>query len=155
VNYYLNIGTNLGQRRDNLNRAVVALAQAFGGCVVSEVIESEPWGFDSSNLFLNIGVWIKSDKQPSDMLRWTQALEKELGSDSHRDDAGNYVDRLVDIDIMAIDEQVINTPQLTIPHPHLHERKFFLLPLAQLAPNWHHPILNISIEELLEQMDLA
>ena len=90
MNYYLNIGSNMGDRRDNLYRAVVALAAGTSGCAVSSIVESEPWGFESENRFMNLGVMLKSDIVPNDMLHRIHDIEHRLGSASHRDERGNY-----------------------------------------------------------------
>ncbi len=143
MRYYLNIGSNLGDRWAHLYGAIVALAAGAGGwCLLSDVVESEPWGFESDNGFLNLGVAIDTGREPMDVLRWIQSIERALGSAAHRDALGGYVDRVVDIDIMAIDsepapdgsrtEVVIDTEALKTPHQHLAERPFFLKPLRQL-----------------------
>ena len=120
MRYYLNIGTNLGDRTANLRRAIAALSAGTGGCSVSRVVESEPWGFDSQNAFLNVGVAIDTTMQPIEVLDWLHDIEHRLGSASHRDADGNYVDRLVDIDIMAIDQWDGKQWQaLTVDHPRL------------------------------------
>ena len=152
--YYLNIGSNIGNRRDNLYRAVVALAAGTGGCAVSSIVESEPWGFESENRFMNIGLWLASDMQPQEMLDHIHDIERRLGSASHRDAEGNYVDRLVDIDIMAINEMVIDTPTLQVPHPHMAERDFFLRPMKELAPNWQHPVTGLTAAQMLENISI-
>jgi len=152
MNYYLNIGSNIGQRRDNLYRAVVALAAVAGGCRVSSIVESEPWGFESENAFLNLGVCLDSDMEPLQMLDRIHCIERRLGSVSHRDEQGNYIDRLVDIDIVAIDDMVIDTPSLQVPHPHLAERDFFLRPMMQLAPDWHHPVTGLTAAQMLSHL---
>ena len=139
-NYYLNIGTNLGDRIANLRRAIVALSAGTGGCGVSSVVTSEPWGFDSPHRFVNVGVMLRSALEPLDMLQWLHDIERRLGSAAHRDAQGGYVDRLVDIDIMAIDTLVIDTPELTVPHRHLMDRDFFYLLMRQLNPDWTHPL---------------
>ena len=129
---YLNIGSNLGNREENLLRAIVLLSAGTGGCAVSSVVKSDPWRFESGNKFLNVGVMLRCDMDPFDLLEFTQGIEKQMGSNTHRDANGNYVDRLVDIDIIEIDGVEINTPQLTVPHPRMHERDFVMKPLEQL-----------------------
>jgi 2-amino-4-hydroxy-6-hydroxymethyldihydropteridine diphosphokinase len=151
--YYLNIGSNIGDRRDNLYRAVVAIEAGTTACVVSSIVESEPWGFESENRFLNIGVCIESTMTPHGMLRHLQAIERRLGSASHRDEHGNYADRLVDIDIVAIEGKVINTRTLQVPHPHLAERDFFLRPMMELAPDWRHPVTGLTAAQMLEKLN--
>lgn len=150
MNYYLNIGSNMGDRRDNLYRAVVALTAGTGGSVTSHVVESEPWGFDSDKRFLNIGLWLASDLQPQEMLDHIHDIERRLGSASHRDATGAYIDRLVDIDIVAVDDRIIDTPTLKVPHPHLPDRDFFLRPMMELAPNWTHPVTGLTAAQMLE-----
>ena len=150
--YYLNIGSNIGDRRDNLYRAVVALAAGTGGCAVSSIVESEPWGFESENRFMNLGVSLSSTMEPQEMLDRIHDIEQRLGSASHRDADGGYIDRLVDIDIVAIDDLVIDTPTLQVPHPHLPERDFVLKPMAQLAPDWRHPVTGLTASQMLEKL---
>ena len=150
MDYYLNIGSNIGDRRDNLYRAVVALAAGTSGCALSRIVESEPWGFESDNRFMNVGVRLSSNMEPHEMLEHIHDIERRLGSASHRDSEGHYIDRLVDIDIMAIDDLVIDTPELQVPHAHLHERDFFLRPMMELAPDWRHPVTGLTASEMLD-----
>ena len=152
MDYYLNIGSNIGDRRDNLYRAVVALTAGTSGSVTSHVVESEPWGFDSDNRFMNIGLWLASDLEPHQMLDRIHDIEHRLGSAAHRDAQGGYIDRLVDIDIVAIDDMVIDSPTLQVPHPHLAERDFFLRPMMELAPNWQHPITGLTAAQMLSDL---
>ncbi len=152
MTYYLNIGSNTGDRRDNLYRAVVALAAGAGGCAVSAIVESEPWGFESEHRFLNLGVSLDSDLSPQAMLERIHEIERRLGSGAHRDSRGGYIDRLVDIDIVAVDDQVIDTPALQVPHAHLAERDFFLRPMMQLAPDWRHPVTGLTAGEMLSRL---
>jgi 2-amino-4-hydroxy-6-hydroxymethyldihydropteridine diphosphokinase len=153
MDYYLNIGSNMGERRDNLYRAVVALTAGTGGSVTSRIVESEPWGFESDNRFMNIGLWFNSDLEPQQMLDRIHDIEHRLGSASHRDDQGGYIDRLVDIDIVAIGDLIIDTPTLQVPHPHLSEREFFLKPMMDLAPNWCHPVTGLTAAQMLEGLE--
>ena len=152
MDYYLNIGSNMGDRRDNLYRAVVALAAGTSGCAVSHIVESEPWGFESDNRFMNVGLKLSSGIDPYEMLERIHDIERRLGSASHRDDEGRYIDRLVDIDIMAIDDMVIDSPSLQVPHPHLPERDFFLRPMMELAPDWQHPVTGLTAFQMLEKL---
>ncbi len=153
MEYYLNIGSNMGDRRDNLYRAVVALVAGMDNCAVSSIVESEPWGFESENRFMNLGMRLSSDLEPQAMLDRIHEIEHYLGSASHRDEHGGYIDRLVDIDIVAIDDMVINTATLQVPHPHLPERDFFLKPMIQLAPDWRHPVTGLTASQMLEAIE--
>lgn len=142
--YYLNIGTNLGNKNLNLSRAVAAIEKEFGYFELSKSVESDPWGFDSSNRFLNVGMLVYSDREPLEVLHSLQEIEKRISPASHRNPDGTYADRLIDIDIMAIENPeaedgrftvVIDTPELKVPHPGLQERPFFLEPFQELVAN--------------------
>ena len=87
-----------------------------------------------------------------EMLDRIHDIERRLGSASHRDADGGYIDRLVDIDFVAIDDMVIDTPTLQVPHAHLHERDFFLIPMMQLAPDWRHPVTGLTASQMLEEL---
>ena len=151
--YYLNIGTNLGDRHANIAAAVAALEQRTRASVrISDAVETPAWGFSSPNNFLNVGVSLKSHIRPLDMLTLLKDIERTMGSSIHRDAAGNYADRIIDIDIVAIDEMVVDEPTLQVPHRHLAQREFFLRPMAQLAPHWMHPLLHKSASQLLADL---
>ena len=149
--YYLNIGSNLEDREGNIWAADLRLALDLGLVTArSSIVESEPWGFDSDNGFLNMGIAVESRYSPIEALNIIHDIEHELNhGNSHRDSEGNYVDRLVDIDIMAIDDLVIDLPSLQVPHRHLPHRDFFLRPMAELAPEWKHPILHLTAQQML------
>ena len=139
MNYYLNIGSNMGDRRDNLYRAVVALTAGTGGSVTSRIVESEPWGFESENTFLNAAVCVETELSPNALLRVTQQIERDMGRTEKSTINGQqstvtYHDRIIDIDILLYDDLHINTPKLTIPHPHMYERDFVLIPLREILP---------------------
>lgn len=130
--YYINIGSNLGNRLMNLTRAVSAIEKQFGWFELSHHIESDAWGYESKNKFLNVGMAFISDLAPTDVLHILQDIEKSINPAAHRNADGSYKDRVIDIDIMAADDMVINTPDLTLPHPHLNDRPFFLEPFKEL-----------------------
>ena len=121
--YYINIGSNLGNRLMNLTRAVSAIEKKF---------ESEPWGFDSKNRFLNVGMAFISEMQPMEVLAALQEIEASINTEKHRNPDGSYKDRVLDIDIMDVEGIIMDTPELTIPHPHLNDRPFFLEPYNEL-----------------------
>lgn len=148
----INIGSNTGRRRLNLSRAMRAIGEEFGPFELSHVVETEPWGFDSPNSFLNVGMAFNSDLPPEEILHKLQSIEKLLAPGLHRDDDGKYIDRELDIDIVAIDREVIDTPELKVPHPHLAKRDFFLVPLEELAPGWTHPVTGLTATEMLKQL---
>lgn len=139
----LNIGSNIGDRYAQVEQAVALLSIAFCGvCRDVEVyrshtIESEPWGYESDNQFLNLGLMIKLPVNipPHDVLEITRGTEHiiNIAGDSHRNADGTYRDRRIDIDIIDIDGIELSTPELTLPHPHATERPFVLIPWQELA----------------------
>ena len=149
MHYFLNIGSNLGQRKLNLSRAVRALESRFGYFEMSKMMESRPWGFDSPHTFANVAVMVISDKEPLEVLRELQEIEREISPAPHRNADGSYADRLIDIDIMAADELELHSDELSLPHPHMAERRFFLQPMAELAPLWRHPATGLTCDEMM------
>lgn len=138
---FVNIGSNLGDKRRNLSRAIAEVGRRFGYFELSHVMESEPWGYESTHKFLNVAMVFRSDEEPLEILHALQKIERELGEklaaergdkNCHRDAAGGYADRYLDIDIMTIEGVRMQTEELTLPHPHLRERKFFMEPLQEL-----------------------
>ncbi len=148
----INIGSNLGDRRLNLSRAMRMVGEEFGPYEISHVVESAPWGFDSTNSFLNLGMMFSSSLPPEEILGRLQAIERSISPESHRKPDGSYADRVVDIDIVAIDEEMIDSDILKVPHPHLEDRSFFLEPLAELAPGWRHPATGLHPVEMLRRL---
>ena len=136
---YINIGSNRGDREEFIKKAIEKINDKFGVCCISEKIETEPWGFQSSNRFINIGLAFHTDLDPEDLLRDLQGIEKAVSTSAHRDEEGHYIDRDIDIDIMAIDRKKYVSETLILPHLHLLERDFFMEPLKQLAPDWRYP----------------
>lgn len=145
----INIGSNLGNKRLNLSRAMNRVGREFGEFEMSHVVESPAWGFDSSNSFLNLCMMFRSELSPREIMNKLQAIEYDISSDSHRNPDGSYADRIIDIDIVAIDNMVIDEDDLKVPHPALPQRKFFLTPLAEIAPGWTHPISGKTADEML------
>lgn len=125
----------MGRRRQTLWRAAKMLTTlaADGRVRCSDIIDSEPWGYDSGNRYLNIGVAFETDLTPHALLQATQHIERQCGATAHRAPDGSYLDRTLDIDIIAVDNLHIDTPELTLPHPRMHLREFVLAPLRQLG----------------------
>ena len=149
----LSIGTNIGDRERNIENAVKALGEIGKVGAVSPIYTSEPWGFESENGFYNIALTMESDLLPLDLLRETQRIEKELGRTAKT--TTEYADRVIDIDIIDYDNQIIKISRqstvnslLTLPHPLMHLRNFVLYPLADIAPEWVHPMLKLTTLEL-------
>lgn len=148
---YLSLGTNIGNRRRNMITAAALLAERVGDVLaLSGFYETEPWGFDSKNLFLNAAVKLKTSLSALELLPATQQIEKELGRTEKSN--GAYHDRIIDIDILLYDDEVLQTPELALPHPLMHERKFVMDPLSEIAPFVIHPILKERIIDLKERL---
>ena len=145
---YLGLGTNIGNRTENLTRAIEALSLALGHyTALSSFMETAPWGFDSDNAFLNCAVAFETELLPEELLDTTERIERELGR-TIKSNGGIYHDRIIDIDILLYDSIIVETPRLTIPHPLMHKRDFVLEPLAQIAADTVHPTTGKSIELL-------
>ena len=131
---YLSLGTNLGDRKKNLTSAMKLIGEKVGTVVSSsDFMETDPWGFESANRFLNMAIKVDTTLQPLEVLHATQEIERKLGR-TKKSVNREYHDRLIDIDILLYDNLVMNTPELTIPHPLMYKREFVMKPLAQIAP---------------------
>ena len=143
---FISAGSNLGDRKANLEFALTSLAK--GGTVsrVSSYFETEPVGFSDQPWFLNIAVEMQTLLKPPELLSLCQDIETSCG----RVRTFPNAPRTLDLDILLYGDAVINREDLIIPHPRLPERKFVLKPLAQIAPDIRHPVLKKSIQSLLE-----
>lgn len=145
---FFSIGTNSGNRQKNIERAIALLEKQAGRCIkISVFYANAAWGFISKNEFINIAVKFETALQPLELLQKTQQIERKLGR-TDKSKNGIYSDRIIDIDILFYDDQIIDLPQLTIPHPLMHKRDFVLTPLVEIASEWQHPVLKKNIAEL-------
>jgi 2-amino-4-hydroxy-6-hydroxymethyldihydropteridine diphosphokinase len=148
---YLALGTNLGDRLTNLKAAIAALPPAVRPVAFSRIYETAPWGVTDQPDFLNQVVQAETELSPQDLLVFLKSLETSLG----RQPGVRYGPRLIDLDILLYDDLVLTTPELTIPHVRLAERAFVLVPLADLIPEYRHPIVKKTVRELLATVDLS
>ena len=149
----INIGSNLGNRRDNLRYAIQEIERRFDcKALRSSVYETKSWGYLSDNPFFNIGIEIDVEGDYEQMLDQFKEIELGIGCTTHRNSDGGYIDRLLDIDIIYIDNQVLDTEKLKVPHPRMQERDFVLLPVEELAPTWVHPLLHRTATEMLSDL---
>ncbi len=150
---YLSTGSNIGDRLAYLQRAVKML-EAYPGISVSQVsavYETAPWGYPNQALFLNQIVEIETQISPADLLSAIKKIEKEIG----RTPSFKYGPRVIDMDILFYGDQIIEQENLTIPHPHLSERAFVLVPLADLIPDFVHPKLGKTVAQLKQAIDCS
>ena len=132
---YLSLGSNLGDREQLLRRAIALIDERVGTVQrVSSFIETEPWGFKSEHPFLNAACLVLTTLSPEECLEATQQIERELGR-KRKSRNGIYHDRPIDIDLLMYDDVKLSTPTLTLPHPHMQERDFVMIPLREIMPS--------------------
>ena len=137
---YLSLGTNLGDKERNLLLAIAEIGRRIGSVTAqSAFLVTEPWGFESPNSFLNAAIKVETELEPLALLKVTQQIERNMGRTQKSTvncqlSTVNYHDRIIDIDILLYDDLHIKTQQLTIPHPHMYERDFVLIPLREILP---------------------
>ncbi len=150
---HISVGSNIGDRLALIGQAVAAIEALCGTAGVrSEIMESEPWGYDSPNRYMNMCMAVSTDLGPQELLRELLRIQHSIDAGDHRDASGGYADRAIDIDLIALDDMVIETPELTLPHPRMHQREFVLRPMCQTAPEWRHPLLHLTPAEALARL---
>jgi 2-amino-4-hydroxy-6-hydroxymethyldihydropteridine diphosphokinase len=143
---FLLIGGNMGDRLQNLHQAIAQLSAAVGPVIQqSAVYETAAWGKTDQAAFLNQALLLDTSLSPGELITAVLLVEERMGR--HRTE--KFGPRVIDIDIMFYNEEVIDEPHLTIPHPQLQNRRFALVPLNEIAPKLVHPVLNKTLEELL------
>lgn len=148
-NCYILFGSNLGDKNGIFNQACLYINNRCGQVVkVSAAYESEPWGFEAKEWFLNCVIVIETAMAPEDLMQQLLEIERELGRERHPEVEG-YTSRIADLDILYYGDRIILTDTLTVPHPRLHRRRFALLPMCEVAPDLVHPALGLTQTELL------
>lgn len=147
---YIGIGSNLGARKENCLRALVALSDY--GIIIkkqSALNATEPWGIKGQPEFINMAVEVETGKSPGELLKLLKKIEKEMG----RLETYKWGPRIIDLDILLYDNFIVNEPDLKIPHPLMHKREFALKPLSEIAPDVFHPILKKTVKLLLDELN--
>lgn len=145
---YILLGSNLGKSADFLKQAKQMINKEIGTVFLeSSLYRSEAWGFEHENYFLNQVITIKTSSEPSNVLERCLMIEKKMGRIRNKN-SNRYIARNIDIDILFIDNLVIETDDLILPHPRIVERMFTLMPLNEIIPNYIHPIFKKTIFDL-------
>ncbi|MCA1758159.1 MAG: 2-amino-4-hydroxy-6-hydroxymethyldihydropteridine diphosphokinase [Bacteroidales bacterium] len=145
---FLGIGGNLGNKHNNLIKVLLLIENELGAIrKKSSVYETPPWGFQAEENFWNMVVEIETGLNPEELLQQIKSIEQEFGRKRR---TVNYTSREMDIDILYFDDLVSENERLKIPHPHIQKRLFVLVPLAEIAPEKSHPVLQKTNRQLLE-----
>ena len=137
---YLGLGSNLGDREEHIRKAIALIGESIGLVIrQSSLIETEPWGFESANRFLNSVILVETTLTPRQLLKATQKIERQLGRKKKSTDSCiltpvSYSDRSIDIDILLYDDLTVDEPDLKIPHPLMQQRDFVMTPLNEIKP---------------------
>jgi 2-amino-4-hydroxy-6-hydroxymethyldihydropteridine diphosphokinase len=144
---FLSLGSSLGNREHYLESALFLISHDLGKILKQSCFyETQPWGFSDQNLFLNLVIVIESNLTPIELLKKIHEIETTLNRTRNSD---NYEARTIDIDILYYGNEFFNSEKLQIPHKHMHQRKFVLQPLNEIAPEYIHPVLKKTTNQLL------
>lgn len=148
---YVLFGSNMGDKAQIFDQTCLYINIRCGRVVkISAAYESEPWGFEADEWFLNRVIVVETMLPPETLLQELLAIEKDLGRVRHPEIEG-YTSRTADLDLLYYGDRVIHSATLTVPHPRLHLRRFALVPLCEVAPDLVHPVLQMTQTELLQQ----
>jgi len=148
---YICLGSNLGERHKYLNNAILAIQNEVGLVLArSSFYETEAWGFKSEHKFLNACISVSTTLSPDKLLTVLKKIEKDLGR--LKTDKNRYSDRVIDLDIIFYDDLIYENHELTIPHPMMHKRSFVLVPLNEIASDFIHPVLKLSVKQILDSI---
>jgi len=147
---FLSLGSNLGDRRKSLEKAISLIEADIGNILITSAIyETDAWGYKSQNKFLNMALCINTSFLPEDLLKAINKIEQTMG---RRKPEAGYSDRPIDVDIIFYDDLVVASEQLSIPHPLMEKRRFVLEPINEIAPDFIHPVLKTTVQSLLNNL---
>lgn len=147
---FLLLGTNLGDRKNNLDQALRQIKGRVGNVIIaSKIYETEPWGEKDQPSFFNLAVLVDTELSPERLMTQINNIEKDMGR--VRTELNRWKERTIDIDILFYNQLILNTENLTIPHPRFHMRKFAITPMFEIAPEFIHPIFKSSIKAILAE----
>ncbi|MFA5418324.1 MAG: 2-amino-4-hydroxy-6-hydroxymethyldihydropteridine diphosphokinase [Bacteroidales bacterium] len=147
---FLLLGSNINPRLDFIRESIERIEKQIGIILKnSHLYETEPWGFESDTLFLNQVIEVQTIRSVIDVHSQTRQIELEMGR--LKVPGTRYTSRNIDIDILYFNQEVLHSNELTIPHPRLHVRRFTLIPLVEIVPEFRHPVFKLSQRELLEK----
>ena len=143
------LGSNLGDSLGFIQKAGLLLEERAGRRAhMSGMYESPSWGYESDLAYINSCLAVYSEKEPLELMEIALEIEEQMG---RRREGSGYSDRLIDIDLLLVEDLVVDHPRLILPHPRMSERRFVLLPLAEILPEMRHPVSGLTISRLLEE----
>ena len=150
---YISVGSNLGRKLENCRKGITALTCCADCRLIdqSSVYRTEPVDYRDQDWFVNYAVKIETTFDPFSLLDKLESIQRDLG---RIQDAVRFGPRVLDLDIILFDAMVVNTPQLVIPHPRMHQRHFVLKPICDIDPDINHPVFHRTMQSLLEELDV-
>ena len=146
---FLGLGTNIGDKKKNLDASIDKLSKELLNIKESKRYSTSAWGYTEQDDFLNSCLYAETEVSPAELLEFTQSIEKDIG----REKTFKWGPRLIDIDILFFNKEIIKRKDLTIPHPLIHKRNFVLRPLLDLDENFIHPIFKETVKELYQKLN--